>query len=1436
MRNPRLIFTALLAFALAVPGTWYAYQQYETSQKQAKNRAAKQAKAERKKGRNSYFSLILRDPATKTIPDNIRAKELFHAKLIAQTPSNARTSNVFNYEWRAVGPFNIGGRTRAIAFDQRNPNIMLAGGVSGGMWKSTDGGASWALKTERNTNLSVASVAQDPRNPDTWYYSSGEGSKGGSTADGLGQSDIAPYLGSGIFKSTNNGDTWELVNYSNTGPGTWARSTSVNPFPTSVGQNPFAVTRRIVVSPTTSTIFVATDGFGILRSTDGGQTFTLVRENMAFAGTATDVAVDKDGNILAAVNGLQRSTDDGVTWTNVAPEPYPTSFWRSIIAIAPSNTNTAYSYMLENPDDANTVRVFKHNLSAGTFTEVTSNLPEFPQSFYDPNGVAKLNTQQGYCMTLGVHPNDENYVLIGGTELFRSFDGFATRPTDSRRHWIGGGKVSSDEPSPPFPAPTDLYFNHFVDQHVVLFHPTNSNIMISGNDGGVYRTDNIMADRIEWTPLNNGFTIMQSYHVALAPDGQGYRMASGNQDWGTVFTRYEQNQAFNTTIGEDVTGGDGTSVHLGENFAWLSTQNGNLSRYSYVTNEKVVRRERPGAVSSSVAFFKPANAKDLMWVNPFALDKNDENFLYFAGGSSLWRHSKALSNDEAEIEGSWQELPNIMGGLRLSAISTSKTPADIVYLGGYDPNGNERPKIFRMNGARTATTATEISIPDAAVGAYPVSIGVNPNDANEIMVVFANYNVVSLFHSTNGGTSYTAVEGNLAGTSAVPGPSCRWAEILPFNNEKIYLISTSTGLYSATELNGNNTSWKLEGPNVLGNAIVVATSSRTSDAAVAIGTHGQGLFLGIRTDAPAPTAPNAPVATGATNITETGFTANWNAVAGATGYFLDVATDQAFTNLVAGFSNKAVAGTSDAVTGLTANTDYFYRVRATNGTLTSNNSNVISTKTAAPAPVAPDAPVATAATSITETGFTANWNAVAGATGYFLDVATDQAFTNLVAGFSNKAVAGTSDAVTGLAANTDYFYRVRATNGQLTSVNSNVISTKTAAPTTPEPTAPDAPVATAATSITETGFTANWNAVAGATGYFLDVATDQAFTNLVAGFSNKTVNGTSDAVTGLTANTDYFYRVRATNGQLASGNSNVISTKTAAPAPVAPNAPVATAATNITETGFTANWNAVAGATGYLLDVATDQAFANLVAGFNNKTVNGTSDAVTGLTANTDYFYRVRATNGQLASGNSNVISTKTAAPAPVAPNAPVATAATNITETGFTANWNAVAGATGYLLDVATDQAFANLVAGFNNKAVAGTSDVVANLTPDAPYFYRVRATNGQLASVNSNVISARTSAPLSLSDDLYSQSLIIYPNPSNSYIQIGLENDQLSLGVFTCEVYDAKGSRVFVREGQLNTINTALKSEQHRLTGNSYLIRLSGENFNVTKRFVRN
>jgi len=187
----------------------------------------------------------------------------------------------------------------------------------------------------------------------------------------------------------------------------------------------------------------------------------------------------------------------------------------------------------------------------------------------------------------------------------------------------------------------------------------------------------------------------------------------------------------------------------------------------------------------------------------------------------------------------------------------------------------------------------------------------------------------------------------------------------------------------------------------------------------------------------------------------------------------------------------------------------------------------------------------------------------------------------------------------------------------------------------PAPAPLTAPVATAATDITNSLFMANWNNSTGATGYDLDVASDNGFSTIV---ESKTNLGGSTVIDQLNDNTEYFYRVRAkASGSTTSANSNIISVFTL------PDAPVATAATGITQNSFTANWDAVDGITTYKLYVSeSTPPAAPFVTGFDGLEVTGTSQEVTGLTNNTVYYYVLEATSDGRVSEVSNTITAPT--------------------------------------------------------------------------------------------------------------------------------------------------------------------------------------------------
>ncbi len=477
-------------------------------------------------------------------------------------------------------------------------------------------------------------------------------------------------------------------------------------------------------------------------------------------------------------------------------------------------------------------------------------------------------------------------------------------------------------------------------------------------------------------------------------------------------------------------------------------------------------------------------------------------------------------------------------------------------------------------------------------------------------------------------------------------------------------------------------------------------------------------------------APSAPVAGAVTAVTAAGFTANWAASATATGYYLDVSTDPAFgTYVVGNGSNTLSVGNVlfKAVAGLTAGTTYYYRVRATNGTI-SLNSNVITVYTI------PPTPTTTAAAGITTSSFNATWPAVAGAStpggGYKLTVGTSSGGSQTI----NALREGNTLSVPVLgAAGTTYYYFIDAyvSNNAVygDSSNSNITTVVTV---------PTAPVIGTPVVVSDTQFTAVWSAGAGngngVAGYYLYVATDSGFLNPVAGYNPKTVAGAAtvtSTVTGL-GGTQYFYQVQTyTNAPLVTSAMSAAygSIYTYATAPVATQ-PVVNS-TDITSSGFTARWNASSGATGYSLDVSTSNSFASYVTGYPSTLGAVTSASVTGLSGGTTYYYRLRASDSSGTNPtNSNTITVQTV------PATPALTGRTTATAASVTVTWTAATGATGYYLDVSTDPAFGSYFVGNGSNALSVgnvTTYTVNGVTPGTDYYYRVRASNASGTSASS-------------------------------------------------------------------------------------------------------
>lgn len=768
-----------------------------------------------------FEKLRSQNPSTGKLPIEYRKRELqflFDNQDVFRSRTKAQ-----NIDWQQTGPYNVGGRTRALAVDVTNDNIILAAGVTGGMWRTEDGGQTWTKTTSLNDHQSVTAVAQDPRNGNTniWYYATGE--LIGSSASATG----AFYSGVGVFKSVNGGESWTKLS---------ATDTDDTPIFTETTD----ICWNICVDPLNGDVYLASYG-KIWRLTESGNTATTVltskpTDNDDWAAT-TDILCTPNGIKYATlssegtIHGLYRSVSGNTgEWTEITPTAFPSSFDRTVLAYAPSNENILY-FLSETPGAGiNDHSIWKLTINGNedSWEDRSGNLPAKEDT--GDNDVSGFESQNSYDLVIKVAPDDENMVFIGGTNLFRSDDAFSS---STNTVWIGGYATENN---------VSQYNNHHADQHAMAFL-NNGQTLISGHDGGLsktvdYKKKDTDTTPVDWTSLNKGYLTTQAYTVGIdANNTESFKIISGFQDNGS-WSAIEDAAGLYQRDWVQVGSGDGAfcSVHTSKESIIASSQKG---RVFLQYDDNSWSRIDPDGVDSD----------NLLFINPYEIDGNNETIMYYAGGTDIWRNNDIysipkFSNSPATI--GWTKLSNTNVAGQISAIESSVTPANILYY------GTSEGQIFKVIGANSGQpTSTQVtgSIMPAA---YVSSIELNPTNANEVLASFSNYEVESIFQSLDGGDSWTAVSGNLEiinpSDNKNIGPSVRYVNILDIantENDPIYFAGTSIGLYQAEELN-SNTQWTQIATDKIGNTVVNMVKTR-QDGFIAVGTHGNGIFHAIVT-------------------------------------------------------------------------------------------------------------------------------------------------------------------------------------------------------------------------------------------------------------------------------------------------------------------------------------------------------------------------------------------------------------------------------------------------------------------------------------------------------------------------------------------------------------------------------------------------------------
>lgn len=337
-------------------------------------------------------------PSGKIPAPNVLLNELIKYKA---THPQYKTDSLSG-DWISLEPpsgFPAGGysgRLNCIAFHPLDSNVMYAGSPAGGLWKTTDGGLTWAPKTDFLPSIGVSEIVINAQDPSMVYM---------ATGDKDGASFISNPYSYGLLKSTDGGNSWDTTGLQ------------------FILADQMTIQRLLIHPLYPNMLFAAVSGVngnyrGIWKSVDDGINWTNVH-----GGAKYDIEFNPGNPSIMYASGYGytlMSNDTGSTWTTISSPVLPTSgVTSSKIAVTPAQPDIVYVQYL-NPSTGSTYGLYKSSDAGDTWVQKNSEV---------------ISLQGGYDWVLTASPVDSDLVFYGGQYLYKSLDAGTTT------NWLSAGHV-----------------------------------------------------------------------------------------------------------------------------------------------------------------------------------------------------------------------------------------------------------------------------------------------------------------------------------------------------------------------------------------------------------------------------------------------------------------------------------------------------------------------------------------------------------------------------------------------------------------------------------------------------------------------------------------------------------------------------------------------------------------------------------------------------------------------------------------------------------------------------------------------------------------------------------------------------------------------------------------------------------------------------------